>query len=596
MPPSPHPPQSDSNGDSRNRNASVVYWPAVTAAVLMAVLIVAGVLAFLNRPKPPEGNQSDNQTAQGNSTPIQPEKETPPQIPHDLLSPVEGQSTTPEKPLDKSHESQRVNGHGWTHGLDAESLPPPPPPTPKPPPLPSPPATQVETRDADLAFEKRLLRSEDELRAELHAVPELRLLSDLEIQSLRRQETKGVTPSPYTLNVLLNRGLRQAGVQAGLPIKWGPQCQLDSDSADVMQTLSKDLRRMGFVSVPAIGSSVSFASGKSVKVAGSGLNSSPKEKVEAFREWCDANQIERFSGAMPALVQMLQVEDEPTRLLLVQELSKVIGPGPTAGLAGRAMADLSPKVRETALEALRKRPPNEYLPLLLLGLRYPFPPVADRAAWALAKLKDKQLLPKLVGMLDLPSPALPVLDKNSHMPVIRELVRINHMRNCLLCHAPSADANDGMVRAPVPTPNEKLPAVYYDSSTGRDFVRADITFLRQDFSTNLKVPNAAPWPEEQRFDFVTCLRRVDPKTMRDMTAVASPDYPQRDAVLYALRHISGKDAGKSSAKWRDILSIPAPPTKIETKQSPPEKSGIDKPKLGDKPASDRKKKDHLPEN
>jgi hypothetical protein len=41
-----------------------------------------------------------------------------------------------------------------------------------------------------------------------------------------------------------------------------------------------------------------------------------------------------------------------------------------------------------------------------------------------------------------------------------------------------------------------------------------------------------------------------------MEIAAKPEgYPQREAVLYALRGITGKDAGKSAEKWREVLGI-----------------------------------------
>jgi hypothetical protein len=143
-----------------------------------------------------------------------------------------------------------------------------------------------------------------------------------------------------------------------------------------------------------------------------------------------------------------------------------------------------------------------------------------------------------VDLLDLPSPSAPVWDARTNQDTVRELVRVNHLRNCLLCHAPSANKEDGPVRGLVPTPGEALPVQYYESQGG-DFVRADITFLRQDFSVNLPESDTGPWPREQRYDFVTRL--------------PSGNYPQRGAVLSALRGLTGKDGGASSAHWRELL-------------------------------------------
>src|SRR5262249_1450943 len=129
-----------------------------------------------------------------------------------------------------------------------------------------------------------------------------------------------------------------------------------------------------------------------------------------------------------------------------------------------------------------------------------------------------------------------------------------HLRNCLLCHPPSANAND-LVRGVVPTPGKPMLTGCYGAATASgDFVRADITFLRQDFSVSLPVKDAAPWPDDQRFDFVTPVRPAKPEEMPEIAAKPS-NYAQREAVLYALRGLSGKDGGDSTDKWRELLSL-----------------------------------------
>jgi hypothetical protein len=441
--------------------------------------------------------------------------------------------------------------------------PPKPPDTAKPPPGPT----------ADERFEKRLARAPEDLLADLQKVPELRLLGDLEILAAREAPASGSPPrlpvvSPaataYAINVKLHKDFRKAGTTEGLPLQLGARCMLDQKTAAMMQTLSKELRSMGFVSVPGIASSVRLPTGRVVNVRGTGIAAgTAPEKVDAFKDWCDVNHIDRLPGTLPTLVQMLQVEDTPARLLLVKELAKSATPATTAALASRALMDLTPEVRQAAIEALQKRPADQYLTLLIKGLRYPWAPVADHAAVALVKLKPEGALPRLVKLLDKANPAGPHIDKTSSKTVVKEVVRLNHMRNCLLCHAPSAGPADGMVRAPVPTPGQPLPPAYYQEQSARDWVRADITFLRQDFSVNLPVDNAAPWPAEQRFDFITRTRKPQPD---EKLAIAAP-YPQRDAVLYSLRGITGKDAGTTSAGWSKMLDIVSvPPSSAPVKE------------------------------
>src|SRR5215469_16060190 len=87
------------------------------------------------------------------------------------------------------------------------------------------------------------------------------------------------------------------------------------------------------------------------------------------------------------------------------------------------------------------------------------------------------------------------------------------------------------------------------------FVRGDITFLRQDFSVQL--PMAAPGlprPVGVRFDYVV-LRRLVPRKEAERlqeTFAGRPSYPQRDAVLAALRGLTGRDAGPSTEAWRRL--------------------------------------------
>jgi hypothetical protein len=152
------------------------------------------------------------------------------------------------------------------------------------------------------------------------------------------------------------------------------------------------------------------------------------------------------------------------------------------------------------------------------------------------------------------------------------------MRNCLLCHATSANKEDGLVRGLVPTPGLPLPSStsgggnnYYEAVRG-DFIRADTTYVHQDFSVVLLDKDVAPWPREQRYDFVTRRRTVSPEVAKGL--FSSPtNYPQRDAVLYALRGITGKDGGDSSDNWRALLGI-AKEDRTDKRSIRPLESGI----------------------
>ncbi len=575
---------SDNDTHSRGERLVRLGWFLVGTTFLLLCVFTA-VTIFVKVSRSHDREQNTQSVAENREEPL-PDNE--------LLrapTPVDDRSTTGDH-LVQEAEAHRVLGSGFA--------PPPPDPTPPPPlndpsPLPPPPkiepdktpppkiepdktspASKPSVADLDAAFEKRVQAEDEEGRTRLLSVPELRLFSDLEVEAFRDQETKAQTGGggrfpvnsvEYAFNVHLSREMLKAGTREGLPLQLGPSALMDLSTASIVQTLSKNLRDLGFVSVPGAGARVISPgfrrvvdprTGKviSAGVGGGGVieNATANDKMEAFKSWCDENRVETFRGALPTLLQMLQVEDVPTRLVLVRELAKVKGAGGSAALAKRALVDLSPEVRDAALAELAKRPSGQYLPVLMQGLTYPWPPVADHSALALRKLKPEGAVPRLVDLLDRKDPSLPILDAKGKVGTVRELVRLNHMRNCLLCHAPSANDKDGLVRGLVPTPGQPLPRLYYAGQAG-NFVRADTTFLRQDFSVNLPVKAAAPWPDEQRFDLVTRVRRLKPEEVTQIAAKPNGEYPQRDAVRYALRGLTGKDGGDSSETWRALLGI-----------------------------------------
>src|SRR5262249_31196953 len=153
-------------------------------------------------------------------------------------------------------------------------------------------------------------------------------------------------------------------------------------------------------------------------------------------------------------------------------------------------------------------------------------------------------------LLDQPDPRSPEPAGKGKW-VVPELVRVNHLRNCLLCHAPAFDRSDP-VRGLVPTPGRPLRGLYYESMRGT-FVRADVTYLHQDSSVMQPVAKADPWPAQQRFDYLVRRRELtsDEAKAHTATHAAAPkgtrpaSYPQRDAVLFALGELTGLQAGDS---------------------------------------------------
>jgi hypothetical protein len=220
------------------------------------------------------------------------------------------------------------------------------------------------------------------------------------------------------------------------------------------------------------------------------------------------------------------------------------------------------------VDALKVRRERDYTDVLVKGLRYPLPAVAQRAADAVAKLERSDLIPQLVGELEEPDPRAPTTQEEGKKStlMVRELVRVNHHRNCLLCHSPgNADGvPQETLTAGIPLSTEPLaqPSNGYQTQFAELAVRLDVTYLRQDFSMMQPVEDAAPWPEMQRFDFLVRTRPVtedEAAEYREKLDKREPGRlsPYHRAVLAALRDLTGKDAEPTAAAWRKLLELPA---------------------------------------
>jgi hypothetical protein len=186
------------------------------------------------------------------------------------------------------------------------------------------------------------------------------------------------------------------------------------------------------------------------------------------------------------------------------------------------------------------------------------------------KLERKDLLPRLVDVLDAPDPRAPVTRtvEGRRVPAVRELVRVNHHRNCLLCHAPvnpAAGVPEGVLTAEVPRPNEPLQSFSdgYQNSLQDLLVRIDVVYLRQDFSAAQPVKGAHPWPETQRFDFLVRTRDLTEAEAKEFAKQFEPREPgvvspYHRAALHALRELTGKDAAPTAEAWRRLLNLPSP--------------------------------------
>ena len=318
-----------------------------------------------------------------------------------------------------------------------------------------------------------------------------------------------------------------------LPWRVGAENQLGKEQADRMHVLSVNLRRFMRESITPNDDRIN-----------------PEKILQAMEtppvlEW-------KTPEAVPTLVQMLQVENVPVRKLMIQLLARIKGKEAGVALAQRAVFDLSAELREKAAAALKDRPQEEFKAVLLGALRSPWPAAADHAAETIAALAVKDLVPALVHLLKEPDPRLPYTAAPVKLQFVQEMVRLNHMTNCCLCHALSASKED-RVRGRVPTPGQELAPAYYEAQDGL-FVRADTTYLRQDFSVVQPVANQGKWPGHQRFDYFI---RVRPATEQEIKAGSRDKdkaYPQRSAVLFALRELTGRDLGDTVEKWLTLLS------------------------------------------
>jgi hypothetical protein len=371
---------------------------------------------------------------------------------------------------------------------------------------------------------------------------------------LASSTTANAGKAPTVLELLSDRS-----DLSGLPVRREPDCRLRPETARVRALYSRVLRfaLSGITEIKTEASREEAIARWELAAGNSPTGLRDNRSLLASEPELGKARIEEV---VVPLMQVFQGEDRRLRISLVRLFSHVNDPAASAALARLAIFDLSPNVRELAVRVLPGRPRTDYRQVLLDGLRYPWSPVANHAAEALVALRDREVISRLVGILDQPDPMAVVLTKDRE-PTVPELVCVNHLRNCALCHAPSQDRKDP-IRGLVPISGQALPTgVYYEEDRWPGpFVRADMTYLRQDFSALQPVRNHGKWPANQRHDYLIRRRQLTalevarirsaPKANQGQAA----SYPQREAVLFALRELSGMDAGTSAADWRKALA------------------------------------------
>ena len=149
-----------------------------------------------------------------------------------------------------------------------------------------------------------------------------------------------------------------------------------------------------------------------------------------------------IQARVAALIQVVTPEGAELGQQMVKCLTTISHVDATRALARLAVFSEEDEVHKDAVAALAARQRNDFTDILLSALKYPWPAVAERAADAIATLKRKDLLPQLVEVLERPDPRAPQTQQKDgkNVIVVRELVRINHLRNCLLCHPPASPA------------------------------------------------------------------------------------------------------------------------------------------------------------
>jgi hypothetical protein len=294
------------------------------------------------------------------------------------------------------------------------------------------------------------------------------------------------------------------------------------------------------------------------------------DQQDAARSKSDKALAEHVTLArIAALTQMLAPESAEMRAGFVKYLTAVSHVESTRALAKLAIFSSEDEVRGAAIDALKVRREKDYTDILVKGLRYPFPAVAKRAADAIARTGRTDLVGELVTVLEEDDPRMPTEGKNKKLTV-REMVKVNHHRNCMMCHAPgtSGVAQASGIAVEVPVQGQALPTTaqgYQSSQPSPDLmVRIDVTYLRQDFSVMLSVADAHPWPELQRFDFMVRERTVTAEEAAMYRDKLTPKEagvlsPYHKAALAALRELTGKDTAPTAAAWRKMLDVKAKP-------------------------------------
>jgi hypothetical protein len=107
----------------------------------------------------------------------------------------------------------------------------------------------------------------------------------------------------------------------------------------------------------------------------------------------------RDPAAVAALLQVFGEDPTPLRQWMLQTLVGIPGTEATAALTKLLIWDPEPKLRQGAMDEVKRRKDRGVVPYLMKTLKDENPEIVGRAAWALANLNEKSAVPKLVDVL-----------------------------------------------------------------------------------------------------------------------------------------------------------------------------------------------------
>jgi hypothetical protein len=366
---------------------------------------------------------------------------------------------------------------------------------------------------------------------------------------------------------------------AGLPFAMGDDCRTSVERTKQFTQAVATVRQALSTPVNAVLTTINTGTANAVLVSHPNNGNAPAFWSQ-YRNLCDQEDMtlsradkmktEQITLArIAALMQMMAPETPELRLGLVKYLTGIPHVEATKALARMAIFSAEDEIRFAAIDSLKVRKEKDYTDIFLKGLRYPWPAVAKRSADAIARLDRADLIPELVAMLASDDPRLPSVKTTDGKQIasVREMVKINHHRNCMMCHAPGNPGNvsANAITAEVPVQGQPLPLPFegYRQSSPDLMIRVDVTYLRQDFSAMLPVEDAHPWPDLQRFDFFVRERKLSSEEadVYKVKLTAKEEgvlSPYHKAALAALRELTGKDTEPTAEAWRKLLKLPTP--------------------------------------